>query len=94
MPLYLPVTNAHRGQPLEVCVRPADNSGTEPTHVKIQFQSASTAAFKTLSTLAVTNPHGYFDVKLTLPSSGTVQTAWTYPGGPTIHSRPVSITGS
>ena len=60
--------------------------------VKIQFQAGSKGPFKTLSTVTIANPHGYFDTQVTFPGSGIVQLTWTYPHGQTIHSRPVSVT--
>jgi hypothetical protein len=32
-------------------------------------------------------------VTVRFPSAGNVRIAWTYPGGPTIYSREVAITG-
>jgi hypothetical protein len=99
MPLYLPVTRAHKGQSLEVWgdVRPAHFARVDtgkPQRVKIEFQSGSKGPFKTLQTLTITNPHGYFDVRMTFPGSGIARLTWTYPNGETIHSRPVSVTVS
>ena len=72
-------------------VRPAHTTpGSQK--VLVQFQKGSSGPFKTLQTVTVTNPQGYFDVNVKFPSSGTVQTTWSYQHGPTIHSRPVSVT--
>jgi hypothetical protein len=93
MPLYLPVSTQQAGKQLEVWgnVRPAHTTpGSQK--VLIQFQKGSSGPFKTLQTVTVTNPQGYFDVNVKFPSTGTVQTTWSYPHGPTIHSRPVSVT--
>jgi hypothetical protein len=62
--------------------------------VKIEFQAGSKGPFKTLQTLTITNPHGYFDSHISFPGSGIVRLTWTYPKGETIHSRPVSVTVS
>jgi hypothetical protein len=99
LPLYLPLTRAHKGQSLEVwgAVRPARFARKDTgkaQQVKIQFQVGSKGPFKTLSTVAIANPHGYFDTQMTFPGSGIVQLTWTYPHGQTIHSRPVSVTVS
>jgi len=99
LPLYLPVTRAHEGQSLEVwgAVRPARFARKDTgkaQQVKIQFQAGSKGPFKTLSTVTIANPHGYFDTQMTFPGSGIVQLEWTYPHGQTIHSRPVSVTVS
>ena len=32
-----------------------------------------------LRTIAVTDPHGYFDLHMRFPGSGTVRIAWDYP---------------
>ena len=44
------------------------------------------------------DPHGYFDVRVSFPSSGTVRLSWTYPSGDpllspgrTIYSRNVAV---
>ncbi len=97
MPLYLPVTRAHKGDPLEVwgAVRPAHYAQLDTKaqqRVRIEFQSGSQGPFTTLQTLAITNAHGYFDLHMSFPSSGAVRLAWSYPHGPTIHSRPVAVT--
>jgi hypothetical protein len=98
MPLYLPDTHAKDGQALEVWgdVRPARFAQLDTKsrqRVKIQFQSGSNGSFDTLKLLTITDKHGYIDLKMTFPSSGTLRLAWTYPHrGPTIYSRPVSLT--
>ena len=97
MPLYLPVTRAQKGQALELWgdVRPAHfaqlDSG-KAQRVQIQFQRGSQGPFKTVHTLTITNPHGYFDIRMSFPASGIVRLTWSYPNGETIHSRPVSVT--
>jgi hypothetical protein len=99
MPLYVPVSRATNGKALEVWgnVRPAHYAQLDtkdPQQVRIDFQSGSKGPFKTLQTVTITNPHGYFDVEVSFPSSGTVRLSWTYPHGPTIHSRPLTVTVS
>ena len=84
LPLYLPVTSAKRGQSLEVWgdVRPADfiSMDTHQTQTaQIQFQRNSRGAFTTVKSLAIHDPHGYFDLHLKFPASGTVRLSWTYP---------------
>jgi hypothetical protein len=100
MPVYLPVLAAKSGEALEVwgCVRPAhyvlSHSGT-PQFASIQLAPASTGPFKTLPRAAVTDAYGYFDTRVTFPSSGFVRISWRYPhgeGGGEIHSRTVQIT--
>ena len=59
---------------------------------------ARKGAFTTVDTVAISNAHGYFDVHLAFPGSGTVRLAWTYPtgdpllSGGTVFSRSVKIT--
>lgn len=84
LPLYLPVTTTRRGSNLEVwgCARPAqfartDTGDAQP--VQVQFQRGSRGPFTTLRTIMVTDSHGYFDVRMRFPASGTVRLAWTYP---------------
>ncbi|MGZ4229555.1 MAG: hypothetical protein ACXVS6_24205, partial [Solirubrobacteraceae bacterium] len=109
LPLYLPVTTARRGRGLEVwgCARPAHfaeaDTGDTQT-VQIQFQRGSRGGFTTLRTVTVTDPHGYFDLRMSFPGSGTVRLAWDYPVSDrllgyfdpvkphTAFSRPVRIT--
>jgi hypothetical protein len=82
MPLFLPATRVRRRHSLEVwgCVRPApyERHDTHATqHVAIQFRRGSRGSFRTIKTLAITDAHGYFDVKVTLPASGAVRLAWS-----------------
>jgi hypothetical protein len=99
LPLYLPDPSAGKGQSLEVWgdVRPARSARADTgkaQRVKIEFQAGSKGPFKTLSTLTISNPHGYFDARIKFPGSGIVRLTWAYPNGETIHSRPVSVTVS
>ena len=96
MPIFLPVTQARSGQSLQVwgCVRPAHyvQTGTgRPQRVQIQLRPGAGGPFRTVGGVTITNVHGYFDVNLRFPSSGTVRLAWSYPHGPTIFSRSVQI---
>jgi hypothetical protein len=96
MPIYLPVTSTARGHALVVwgCVRPAPSaarSSHRPQRVRIRFQAASGGAFRTVATVPISNPHGYFEVAEKFPASGIVQLAWSYPHGPEITSRAVTI---
>ncbi len=99
LPLYLPVTTARRGQPLEVwgCVRPARfgllDTGTHQT-AQIEFEPRGGGGFSTFQT--VTIPAGgscYFDLHLTFPSSGTVRLAYTYPPGDTLLGNGAGVVG-
>jgi hypothetical protein len=84
LPLYLPVTTARPGHSFEVwgCARPAHfaqaDTGATQT-VQILFQRGSRGPFRMLGTIEVTDPHGYFDVHMRFPGSGTVRLSWDYP---------------
>jgi hypothetical protein len=113
MPLFLPISTARsRRQSLEVwgCVRPAHYAQLD-THsrqrVQIQFQRGSRGKFTTLRTVTITSSHGYFDVHMAFPASGSVRLAWTYPSndpllgpgvqlnpreGDTVYSRTTRVT--
>jgi hypothetical protein len=86
LPLYLPVTTARRGQPLEVwgCVRPAPYAILDtglPQTAQIQFQPAAGGAFVTVATVTFSEAAAgcYFDVHVSFPASGMVRLAWSYP---------------
>jgi hypothetical protein len=109
MPVFLPVTKAGPGNSLEVwgAVRPAHYAFLD-THrmqsVQIQFRSGPHVPFRTLRTVMITDPRGYFDVHVQFPASGTVRLRWSYPAGDqrlldpvtpqetTIFSRKVQVT--
>jgi hypothetical protein len=85
LPLFLPTATARSaGRSLEVwgCLRPAHyarlDTGT-PQQVQIQYQRGSHGAFKTLRTVTISSPRGYFDLHMRFPASGSVRLAWTYP---------------
>ena len=89
LPIWMPSVRVKRGHSLEVwgCVRPAKRypSGAIGS-VLILLNGHAVRSVK------ITNPAGYFDVRVTFPRSGTVRLAWTYPQGPTVYSRSVKIT--
>jgi hypothetical protein len=96
MPIFLPVTRASSGDPLEVwgCARPAPYA-FEDTHrsqsVQIQFRQNSSGGFRTIRTVRLKQSRGcYFDSQVTFPSSGTVRLKWSYPRGDTRLLDPVT----
>jgi hypothetical protein len=97
MPLYMPATETRLHHPLVVwgCVRPAPEAA-DATHrqqqVEIQFARRSGGAFRTVQTVPLSGPHGYFEVLQTFPGSGSVRLAWSSPHGPEIYSRTQTIT--
>jgi hypothetical protein len=105
MPLYLPTTSTRAGRTLEIwgAVRPAGYAKLDTGQaqsVQIQFQRGSTGTWQTINTVAITNPRGYIDVHMALPTSGAVRLAWSYPAGDpllgagTVYSRTVAVTVS
>ncbi len=96
MPIFLPVTRGRRGRGLEVWgdVRPATYAladGDGPQTAQIQFAPRSSGAWRTVKTVALTDRHGYFDTRVTFPSSGSVRILWTYPGDdPALSPNPPS----
>jgi hypothetical protein len=96
MPLYLPVTAASKDQPVEVwgCVRPAryaQRDTGKQQKVELQFQPSG-GQFKTVQTVVLTDPYGYFDVSRRFQQTGTVRLTWSYPHGPQVFSRAVAVT--
>jgi hypothetical protein len=97
MPLFLPVTTTRPGKPLDVwgCVRPAPNAARATHHaqsVAIEYRAGAAGTWRTVRTVTLTNPHGYFEVRQVFPGSGQVRLAWIPPGAPAIESRTAAIT--
>jgi hypothetical protein len=89
LPLWMPRVSGSGGKSLEVwgAVRPAKRyPQSEVGPVEIQLNQ------RTVRSVTVTNPEGYFDVKIPFEHSGPVRLAWRPPSGPTIYSREVTIT--
>jgi hypothetical protein len=109
MPIFLPAMTAGHGDALEVWggVRPAHYAGADtgkPQYAQIQFSPVGRRSFRTIKTVPIADPRGYFDVHVALPSTGIVRLAWSYPRGDpflldpttggrtTIYSREVRVT--
>jgi hypothetical protein len=95
MPLWLPVSTAKRGAPLEVwgCVRPAKIvAAGRRAPAQIQFQARGHQSWRTIATVSTRTRYGYFDVRERFPASGSVRIRWTPPTGAAIESRTASIT--
>ena len=89
LPLWMPQVRFGPGGSLEVwgCVRPAKRIRRQDVRpVEIQLQG------RTVRSVTVHNPTGYFDVRVRFPRGGLVRLVWRYPGGRTIYSRSVPIT--
>ncbi len=93
LPIFLPRTRQTSGAGLEVwgCARPA-HYVSHPAPVRIELQTGGRGAFRTVATVPISDPNGYFDTVVRFPSAGQVRLAWSYPDGETIHSRLVAIT--
>jgi hypothetical protein len=87
MPVFLPVTQAHSGDALEVwgCARPAHYAYLDThraQHVQIQFRAASSRDFRTVRTVRLSAASScYFDIHQVFPGTGLVRLAWSYPQG-------------
>jgi hypothetical protein len=94
LPIFLP-PGAGGSDQVEVwgCARPASTltAGATRPQVQIQYRGPSSATFKTVATVSISDPHGYFDTRVRAGRTGDLRLAWTYPHGPTIHSRTATI---
>lgn len=97
MPLWMPVTTASHGTPLEVwgCARPAPYV-QHVTHrvqqVEIQFAPTGESAYRTLLSVRLATSAGcYFDVRVRPPASGTIRLRWRGEGGHLYFSRVQAI---
>ena len=110
LPLWLPETTVKAGSRVEIWggARPATFSqsaipATAPT-VEIQMQEGASGPWTTIQTVKVSGATGYFDIHTTLPYSGGLRLAYSYPltepflptnvGGTTIYGRTVPVTVS
>jgi hypothetical protein len=80
-PVWLPKTSTKHGRSLEVwgCARAARYARQDTgrvQYVKIQFAKGRSGRFHTVKTVKITNPEGYFDVRVKFRSSGRVRLAW------------------
>jgi hypothetical protein len=85
--VWLPVASTHDGRGIQVwgCVRPtARLSAGQLGAVRIELGG------RTVRTVKLDNPDGYFDVRLDLPHGGPLRLAYDAPGG-MIYSRTVTV---
>jgi hypothetical protein len=97
MPLFLPVSSTQKGHALVVWgqVRPAPVARRHTHHtqiVAIEFHASGASSFHVLSSVTITNPNGFFEVRRTFPSSGTIRLRWAYPNDTVVYSRTVKVT--
>ncbi len=86
LPVFLPVTQTSPGGRLTVWgdVRPAHFAiadGHRRQYALVQFSAGGTQAFRTVDRVRITNPSGYFEARVSFPTSGAVRLAWAYPAG-------------
>jgi hypothetical protein len=110
LPLWMPETTVKAGSRVEIWggARPATFSQSAtpaiaPT-VAIQMQKSGSGVWTTIQIVKVSGATGYFDIRATLPYSGGLRLAYTYPptepflptdvGGTTIYGRTVTVTVS
>ncbi len=103
MPLWLPHTTVRRGASTEIWggARPAVFSDQTSRLVEIQMQNGVNGPWKTITTVSAAPQTGYIDIHTTLPHSGNLRLAYTYPktgsllppgvAGTTIVSRTVNV---
>jgi hypothetical protein len=104
LPIAMPTVTAARGVPLELwgCIRPAHFAIPDTGRgqlAQIIFEPASSGPYLEFGVARVSSASNcYFDLKVQLPESGTVQLAYTYPGndpslpaGTIIFSRRVRV---
>ena len=97
MPVFMPVKTAAAGQALELWggVRPAGYAQSvthRPQSVAIEFHARGGSGFNVLRRITLSGPHGYFDTRIVVPSTGIISLGWAYPDGSAIHSRIVNVT--
>jgi hypothetical protein len=106
LPVYMPRTSLRPNAAAEVWgdVRPAyfmSLDTGQPQSVAIQLQAHGRGPYRTIRTVTVTSPEGYFDVPVGFPVGGNVRLAYAYPagdpllgsdlGGTTITSRIIKL---
>jgi hypothetical protein len=84
IPVWLPVTKTKRGHALEVwggvrAARYATRDTGTAQHVQIQFAPRGSSSYRTVTSVRLSNPYGYFDTHIKFPGSGSVRLTWTYP---------------
>jgi hypothetical protein len=109
MPLWLPNTTVRRGANTEIWggARPAAFTDQTSRIVDVQMQNAGHGQWRTIQTVRAAPGTGYIDIHTTLPYSGNLRLAYTYPQaasptptpllppsvpGTTIVSRTVTVT--
>ena len=63
-----------------------------PAVGRIEFHARGGSGFNVLRRITLSGPHGYFDTRIVVPSTGIISLGWAYPDGTAIHSRIVKVT--
>jgi hypothetical protein len=106
LPIYLPSTATTSGSTLGVwgdarAARYAAQDTGLTQSVYIQFQASGSDTWTNVQPVTITNPHGYFDVRVPFTTSGNVRIAYIYPlndpmlpdfPGTVVVSRSVAVT--
>jgi hypothetical protein len=91
MPVYMPKTSFKRRQKVEVWgdVRPAPFASLDGFGIqRARIQLKSGGSFRTIKTVSLNAPGGYFDIRMKFPSSGAIRIQWTYPSGDPLLGNP------
>ena len=89
LPVYMPTTTASSpASALELwgAARPAHYAELDVPHVPesvdVLFAPAGVTSFSVLQTVPITDGGGYFDTRISVPSSGTILLRYRYPADP------------
>ena len=90
MPVWLPNTTVRRGTNIEIWggARPAAFADQSSRTVDIQMQDGGHGPWKTITTASAAPGTGYIDIHTSLPYSGDLRLAYTYPK--TVRCSPAS----
>ena len=98
LPVYMPTTVASGpATALELwgAARPAHYAELDvpqaPESIDVLFAPEGTAAFSVLQTVPITDAGGYFDTRISVPSSGTILLRYTYPLDPLLAPRGTAV---
>jgi hypothetical protein len=103
LPVWLPATTIKAGARTEIWggARPSAVGALSGATVEIQMQKRGRGAWTTIQAVKVSRATGYFDIRSTLPYSGNLRLAYTYPqsepflptgvAGSTIYSRTAKV---
>ena len=90
LPIFVPAPDTPPGKPMLVwaMLRAAPNATTQ--RADVQWRPPH-GAYRTLTTVATSDPSGFLVARVSVPGRGAVRIAWTSPSGRVIHSRVVGV---